>query len=80
MPYSEILSVRYLPIKRYCLALTRQQRKVLAASADHQLMHLKKMVQQQLQSKQTTTTAAVPSYGSTVVSSALSASKQHLAP
>ncbi|WIA21465.1 hypothetical protein OEZ85_000672 [Tetradesmus obliquus] len=27
VPYSEILSVRYLPIKRYCLALTRQQRK-----------------------------------------------------
>jgi hypothetical protein len=37
VPYSEILSVRYLPIKRYCLALTRQQRKVTepAGTAAH---------------------------------------------
>eukprot|EP00882_Tetradesmus_deserticola_P025455 GHRQ01027963.1.p1 GENE.GHRQ01027963.1~~GHRQ01027963.1.p1 ORF type:complete len:319 (+),score=97.98 GHRQ01027963.1:80-1036(+) len=27
VPYSEVLSVRYLPIKRFCLTLTRQQRK-----------------------------------------------------
>lgn len=33
VPYNEILSVRYLPIKRYCLALTPQQRKVTEATS-----------------------------------------------